>query len=255
MTTTIRGTQTVSRALGVLREISNHHPTGVSIGKIASAESLDRATAYRLASCLAEFGLVTRDATKRYRLGIEATSLGLASMRKAPIIGKIQPVMRRLARRTEDTVFLVVRNGDYGHCVHYEEGAYPIKAMVMQVGGMRALGLGSASLTLLSKQPTSEIEALYARHAEEFKPYGVTLYRLNQLLSRARKNGFASTQDLITKGVNAVGVGFELRPGSYAAISVAAIATRMQQHRSNGIAQLIAEELKATGFQPFEMAI
>src|SRR5690606_15889502 len=155
-------------------------------GEIASAKDLDRATAYRLASCLVESGLVTRDAAKRYRLGIEATSLGLASMRKAPIIGQVQPVMRRLARRTEDTVFLVVRNGDYGHCVHYEEGAYPVKAMVLQVGGMRALGLGSASLALLSKETDSEVEALYLRHAEEFVPYGVTLYQLDRLLSQTK---------------------------------------------------------------------
>lgn len=43
--------------------------------------ALDRATAYRLVSSLVEFGLVTRDASRNYRLGIEAMQLGLAAMR------------------------------------------------------------------------------------------------------------------------------------------------------------------------------
>jgi len=253
MVTSIRGTQAVSRALGVLRQISNHHPAGINIGEIASAEGLDRATAYRLASCLVVSGLVTKDAAKRYRLGAEATSLGLSSMRQAPIIGHVQPVMRRLARRTEDTVFLVVRSGDYGHCLHYEQGAYPVKAMVMHVGGMRALGLGSASLTLLSRQSSTEVEALYARRVDEFKSYELSLYKLNQLLSKTRKDGFASTQGLITKGVSGVGVGFELRSGSYGAISIAAITSRMPEQRRDWMVQLIIEELTTTGFQPFRV--
>src|SRR5690606_1775285 len=139
----------------------------------------------------------------------------------------------------------------YGHCLHHEEGAYPVRAMVLQVGGMRVLGLGSASLTLLAQLPDMEIEALYARHIDEFKPYGLTPYQLKRLLLSTKKNGFADTHSLVTKGVSGVGVGFELRPGNYAAISIAAIANRMQEPRKDWIAQLIIEELTRTGFKTF----
>lgn len=70
--------------------------------------------------------------------------------------------MQRLARRTDDTVFLVVRSGDYGHCLHCEEGSYPVKALVLQVGGMRILGIGSAGVTLLSALPDDEVTGLIA---------------------------------------------------------------------------------------------
>ena len=45
--------------------------------------ALDRATVHRLVSSLVEFGLVTRDASRNYRLGIEAMQLRLAAMRSA----------------------------------------------------------------------------------------------------------------------------------------------------------------------------
>src|SRR5690606_5427785 len=146
----IKGTQSVFRAMGVLQCVAHMHPAGITIGELAQSSQLDRATAYRLASCLAESGFVERDANKVYRLGLQAMQLGLAAMRAAPLLTACKPLMQRLARRTEDTVFLVVRTGDYAHCLHCEEGLFPVKALVLQVGGMRVLGLGSAGMSLLS---------------------------------------------------------------------------------------------------------
>lgn len=246
----IKGTQTVARAMGLLKQIANRHPDGIGIGELAESEALDRATAYRLASSLVQSGLAERDATKTYRLGIESMLLGLAAMRSAPIVARVRPAMQRLARRTEDTVFLVVRNGDYGHCLHCEEGSFPVKALVLQVGGMRVLGIGSAGVTLLSMFSDDDVEALYARHAGEFGPGGPRLPQLKRLLAQTRDQGFANTDSLVTEGVSGVGMSFEISPGNYAAVSVAAISSRMHQQRKLWIAQLIAEELTTDGFAP-----
>lgn len=246
----MKGPQTVIRALTLLRYIAGIHPHGIAIGALAEMAELDRATAYRLVSSLVEFGLVTRDPSKNYRLGIEAMQLGLAAMRSAPIIDRVRPVMQRLARRTDDTVFLVVRNGDYGHCIHCEEGSYPVKALVLQVGGMRVLGIGSAGVTLLSTLPDNEVDALYRRHLEEFKPRGPSVSKLKKLLEETRRHGYADTIDLVTDGVSGVGMRFEIATGSQAAISIAAIKGRMTSERKIWIARLIAEELRASEFNP-----
>ncbi|MEG0000744.1 IclR family transcriptional regulator [Comamonas sp.] len=246
----MKGSQTVIRALTLLRHIAAIHPHGINVGTLAELAALDRATAYRLVSSLVEFGLVTRDASKNYRLGIEAMQLGLAAMRSAPIIDRVRPVMQRLARRTDDTVFLVVRSGDYGHCLHCEEGSYPVKALVLQVGGMRILGIGSAGVTLLSALPDDEVEALYKRHFEELKPRGPSIAQLKKLLGETRQRGYADTNDLVTDGVSGVGMRFEIETGSHAAISIAAINSRMSAQRKAWIAGLIAEELRTGNFLP-----
>ena len=244
MNTSTKGAQAVFRALGLLRHKSRHHPQGIGIAELAVEAALDRTTAYRLVSSLLEFGLVERDSARHYRLGVEAMQLGLAAMRSAPVVERLRPIMRRLARRTEDTVFLVVRNGDYGHCLHCEEGAYPVKAMVLQVGGMRVLGIGSAGITLLSTLSDEEISSLYQRHRDEFDPRGLDVNTLRRLVSQTRRRGYADTADLAADGVSGVGMRFEFASGSQAALSVAAIRSRMQPDRKAWIAQLIAEELQ-----------
>ncbi|AZW11839.1 IclR family transcriptional regulator [Bordetella bronchiseptica] len=250
MTATMKGAQAVSRALSLLRHISHGHPHGIGIAELAIAAQLDRTTAYRLASSLVEFGLVERDPARNYRLGVEAMQLGLAAMRSAPVVERLRPIMRRLARRTEDTVFLVVRNGDYGHCLHSEEGSYPVKALVLQVGGMRVLGIGSAGSTLLANLPDDEIAALYQRHQDEFDPRGLSLGKLRRLVQQTRRRGYADTADLVADGVSGVGMRFEFASGSQAALSVAAIRSRMPPERKAWIAQLIAEELQLGDFIP-----
>lgn len=248
----MRGTQTVARALTLLRHVSGAHPQGVGIAELAEMAELDRATAYRLVSSLVEFGLVERDATRHYRLGVEAMQLGLASMRSAPIVERMRPIMRRLARRTEDTVFLVVRNGDYGHCLHYEEGPYPVKALVLQVGGMRVLGVGSAGMTLLSALSDDEVGALYQRHLGEFQTRNVHLSDLHRWVDETRRLGYSNTTDLVTDGVSGVGVRFEMPTGSQGAISIAAIRSRMQSDRKHWIAGVMAEELRLGDFVPIK---
>lgn len=245
----VKGAQAVSRALSLLRHISRAHPEGIAIAELALVAELDRATAYRLATTLCQYGLAERGDKRLYRLGVEAMQLGLAAMRSAPILERLRPVMRRLARRTEDTVFLVVRSADYGHCLHCEEGAYPVKTLVLQVGGMRVLGIGSAGVTLLSMLPDEEIKALHQRHQGEFAN-GPGLTKLMRLVAETRQRGYADTADLVSDGVSGVGMRFELPTHSHAAVSVAAIRSRMTAERKQWIAALIAEELRNSGFAP-----
>ncbi len=244
-------TQSVSRALDLLRRVAGLHPDGATITDLAKAAKLDRITANRLIKTLALAGFVERgDGNKRYRLGMQAMQIGLASMKRAPLLEPCRPLMKRLARMTEDTVFLVVRNGDYAHCLHYEEGRSPVRTLVLQVGGMRVLGVGSAGVTLLSRQDDASIEAIYKRHEEEFRPSGLTLARIRDLVDKTRKQGFSATDGLVHEGVSGVGISFDVGEDGYAAISVAAVTSKMNYERKMWITRTVAAELRAAGFTP-----
>lgn len=248
----VQGAQAVYRAVELLKLVSLNHAHGISLTELVAIAGMDRTTVYRLLSSLQDTGLVERDALKTYRLGLEAMQLGLSTMRRVPILERCRPLMMRLARRTEDTVYLVVRNGDYAHCIHYEEGAFPIKALVLQVGGLRLLGVGSAGSALLATLPDKEIEALHARQQLEFPPERRELATLKRQVAQTRRRGWTNTDNLVAEGVSGLGVAFEVTPATYAAISVGAISSRMRQERCLWVAQVMFEELRASGWQPFQ---
>ena len=246
----VHGAQAVFRAVELLKLVGLNHERGIALPALVASTGLERTTAYRLLSSLEETGLVARDERKLYRLGLEAMQLGLATMSRVPILERCRPMMIRLARRTEDTVYLVVRNGDFAHCIHYEEGAFPIKALVLQVGGLRLLGVGSAGSALLATLTDAEVESFHARRHTELPVERRALAQVRRQITQTRRRGYACTDNLVAEGVSGVGVYFEVTPGTYAAISVGAIRSRMGEARRTQIAQIMFEELRASGWQP-----
>jgi DNA-binding IclR family transcriptional regulator len=244
------GSQSVDRALDLLRRVAGLHPDGATVTDLAKAADIDRTTAHRLLKSLEAAGFVERGEGKRIRLGMQAMQIGLASMKRAPILEACRPMMKRVAHLTEDTVFLVVQNGDYAHCLHYEEGTSPVRTLVLPVGGMRVLGVGSAGMALLARHPDAAIEGIYARHSEEFKPAGLALPKIHQIIERTRKCGFSSTAGLVHEGVSGVGMSFDIGEGGYAAISIAAIRSRMGEERIGRLRDMMFTELQAAGFTP-----
>lgn len=226
------------------------HESGIELADLVAATGLDRTTAYRLASTLVQAGFAERDGRKRYRLGIESMQLGLAAMSRAPVLSACRSAIQTIARQTEDTVYLIVRNGDFDHALHVEEGAFPIKTVTTIVGALRPLGLGTAGIALLATLPDEEIKGLYQRHAEEYELKGMSFLRLHQIVQRTRRNGYSETDGIITPGVFGVGVAFAMSPGSRVAISVAAIKQRMTTVRRAWVAELIAKEVCKLGFTP-----
>jgi DNA-binding IclR family transcriptional regulator len=243
-----RGAQAVFRAIDLLKLVGLNHEHGISLASLVAATGLDRGTAYRLLSSLLQSGMLARDDDKLYRLGLESMQLGLATMSRAPIMDRCRPAMIRIARRTEDTVYLVVRNGDYAHCVHYEQGTFPIKALVLQVGGLRLLGVGSAGTALMSTLTDAELASFHARHASKLPAERSSLSHLRRQMALIRKQGYACTDNLVATGVSGVGMAFQVTPGTYAAISVGAIRSRLDDERREWIAGLMKEELQNSGW-------
>lgn len=205
-----RGTQSLHRALELLHIITTLHPEGALISDIADAAGLARSTTSRILAALTSKGYIRRDRDHCYRLGIEAMRLGIAAMKDAPLIEKCRLIMRSLARQTEDTVFLVVPNADYGQCLHIEHGSFPIKAITSLVGDVRLLGLGTAGQAILALRDTGEIKQLYERHSGAFGSRGLSLDSLLSALQRTRRNGYSSTHNLNTPGVSGVGIAFSV---------------------------------------------
>ncbi|SDM11060.1 transcriptional regulator, IclR family [Oryzisolibacter propanilivorax] len=238
------GAQSLRRALQLLRLLAEHQEQGIRLTDTVAATGLERSTVHRLLSCLVEERFAERDgAGKAYRLGVDAMQLGFASMRRAPLVDMLRPLMQRLARLSGDTVFLVIRQGDYCLCLHREEGHFPVKVFTTDVGGRRLLGLGAGGLALLAALEDAEAERIFERHAPEYAQAGFTRESLLQAVRRTRSTGWADIVDTLTTGVSGVGITFAASASTQAAISFGAITPRLPPQRKAEMAQLLQAQL------------
>ncbi len=242
--TSTAGAQSLRRALQLLRLLAQHQDDGVKLTDVIAASGLERSTAHRLLSCLVEEQFAERDPdNKVYRLGMDAMQLGFASMRRVPLVESCRALMQKLARMSGDTVFLVIRQGDYCVCLHREEGHFPVKVFTTNVGERRLLGIGAGGLALMATLTDAEIEHTLERHAVEYEQAGFTLARMAHAVRETRKHGYADINDTITTGVSGVGCTFAASPTTLAAISFGAITQRLPPARKTEMAQLLIDQL------------
>ena len=238
------GAQSLRRALQLLRLLAQHQEDGLKLSDVITASGLERSTAHRLLSCLVEEQFAERDPDgKAYRLGIDAMQLGFASMRRVPLVDSCRALMQKLARMSGDTVFLVIRQGDYCVCLHREEGHFPVKVFTTDVGGRRLLGIGAGGLALMAMLPDDEIERILDRHAQEYERAGFTPSSMAQAVRKTRLTGYADITDTITVGVSGVGRTFAASSTTLAAISFGAITPRLPADRKREMAQLLITQL------------
>lgn len=238
------GAQAMRRSLQVLRALGAHHEDGLGVNEVVAITHLERSTAHRLLTCLVEEQFAERDTiTRRYRLGLEAMRLGFASLKRAPLVATFQPVLQRLARISEDTVFLLARQGDYTVCLAREEGAFPVKIFSTRVGDIRPLGVGVAGMAILATAPDEEIARIRTQHAAAFDAAGLIPAQMSKVIARTRRTGYSEMVDTVTQGVAGVGAAIPDPAAPFAAISIASIKPRMSSSRRAELGQLLLKTL------------
>ena len=236
-----RGARSTERTLALLQLLAPRHAAGMPLRELVAASGLDRTTTYRLLGALVRAGLAQREPGTLYRLGDGALALGLAALQRPPVIERCLPVMRALARRSGEPVFLVVRSGDYSHCLHLEQGPRPVRTFIDSVEHLRLLGLGIPSFTFLARMDDAEIAAHYARHADVYQDRRMGLAKMQRLVRQTREQGFAQIN---AQGLGGVGMHFALGAGGDAGLGIVAPAARIPKARGPALVELLREEMR-----------
>lgn len=240
-----KGLQSIHRAVSILSVVSRNNDRGIRLSEICDEVGLKTTTTHRLLASLVEEGLVTHDPfSKRYHLGLELFYLGGAAYQYS-ILEYCRAAMEKIARETEDTVFLSMRSGASGVCLKRVEGAYPVRALTLDEGSRRPLGVGASNLAILANLPDEQIKKVLAFNRELYAYYNnQTEKDIRRLIMQARELGYALYDKILSGDVTAVGLPIRNQRGEVvAAISVAAITSRMESERLKKIVELIKLEI------------
>ncbi|HVY85588.1 MAG TPA: IclR family transcriptional regulator [Caulobacterales bacterium] len=239
-----QGTQTVQRAIMILRLMTRRGAPGWRLSEITKASNLPHPTTSRLLKCLVEEGLVVRDAvTKRYRLGPLNFELGLASGVKLEFREQLRPVLERIAAESGDTVYLHLRSGLEVVCIDRVDGATPLRPMTVDIGGRRPLGFGAAGVAFLAAMDEDRVqETVKALEREIANHARVTSNGMMRAVTAARANGYGVVRDTTVLGVSAVGIVLPARNGRpMLGLSIATPTERLSSARIQQFFALLSE--------------
>ena len=112
-----RYSQSLEFGLAILRCFSPQHPV-LGIFDIADQLGMGRSTTHRYVITLVALGYLEQGASRKYRLGIRPTDLGIASLNSAYIRDPARPHLEKLHRSTRYSVGLGVL--DRTHVVYID---------------------------------------------------------------------------------------------------------------------------------------
>ena len=244
----VRGTQSVRRALQLLRCVAKYNDEGVKLAQLVRDEGLDRITTYRLMTCLVEEQFVDRDGEQLYRLGPQAVLLGSLLPQPTPLLRRFVPVMKRIGRIGGDTVFLMMRQGDFVYCAHREEGSSPIKILTTSIGQRRLIGTGTGGTAVLGFMDQAEIAGTFARNAAAYTEKGIDEEVLQSMSKAVREQGCALVLDSFGEvGVAGFGMAFRMGEHGMGAFSIATLTARFGFERQHKMRQMFETELRSLG--------
>lgn len=246
----VAGTQSVRRALAVLRLVAKYRDDGIRLVQVVRESGLDRGTAYRLLSCLVEEQFIDRGDDNRYYLGPEAVLLGSLLPRPTSLLTRFLPVLRRVARISGDTTFLMMRQGDYVFCLHREEGSSQVRVLTTNIGQRRSLGTGTGGTAVFEFMQDSEIQAIHERHEAEYADIGLTTEQVLRMAHDVRRQGYAEVYESFDE-IGTVGLGIAFRIGHHGmgSISLATLTARLSKERREALLELMRKELRDLGLR------
>ncbi len=232
-TGTVRsGTQSIERVVSMLRVVASRGRNGMRLGDVATASGLPTSTCFRMLQRLELEGMVERHpVTRKYFLGPLLHELGLLTRPRFQLAERCELALTEIAEETKDTVYLSERRGLEAICTARALGDYPIKALTLDVGIRRPLGVGAGGLAILCALPPDEANEIISANAQRYAKLSVLdPARVKAAVEEGRARGFAFLDSAVVAGTAAVGVAL---PAVYplAAISVAAISSRLDAAR------------------------
>lgn len=221
--------KTLARGLRVMSAFTPDQPT-LTLSALASQLSLDPGTMFRFVYTLEYLGYLRREPESgAYRLTSRVLELGRSVHQNDELRSAALPFMEELARATEETVSLAVRDGLDILVVAQVESRRPVTVRGW-LGERQPTYCTAQGKTLLAYLPPAEQEQLLAAlKLEAYGPRTITdRAALQSELRQTAQRGYALNNDEMDAGLRAVAAPVFSHSGAIiAALSIDAPVTRI----------------------------
>jgi len=222
--------QVLSRAAAILKALESNRD-GLTIAELSVATELPRPTVQRIVHSLQKDGLMCNTGRGK-RVGLGPELLRLALSVHLDISKVLQPVMDALSGEIQETVNLLVQNGNMAVCVTQSCFVQELQ-IAPKIGNELPLHASASGKAILASMPEEHAKKLLGPGRWERRTTN-TIIRWDDLvpdLDQVRITGIATDFDEHTDGVAALAVPLSTLCGKLHALAVPAPTHRLQQKR------------------------
>jgi IclR family acetate operon transcriptional repressor len=235
----LRHIQSLERGMRLLHVIARSREPLAGV-EVADRARINRSTAWRLLATLEQGGMVERDATGRYEIGLELFTLAAAS-RWGAVIRRARPTLEALSAEVNETTALTVVQGGSFEVLDQVDGPHALA--VRWVGTPMPLLTTSVGKLMLADMPEHELDRYVQRPIEVRTPRTLTdPADIRAELDEVRQTGLGVSLGDYELGVNGVSAAARDSHGRMvAAVSVTGPDVRLSEGRIREIAPLLRD--------------
>jgi IclR family pca regulon transcriptional regulator len=205
-----RYSQSLERGLAILSCFSPRRPI-LGIADIADELGMSRSTTHRYVITLVALGYLEQGASRKYRLGLRVTDLGMSALGATGLHEHAHPYLEELRQRTSYTVSIAVLEGTdvlYVDRVRSLRRGRTVREAELHPGSRLPAYCSAMGKVLLANVPAREQrELLASMKLARRGPNTITGKRaLRKQLGAAREQGFAREDEELAGGMRAVAV-------------------------------------------------
>jgi DNA-binding IclR family transcriptional regulator len=238
------GTQSIERAVAVLRDVAAHYRQGARLTDIAQRCEIDRGTACRVLACLVRENLVEqRRSDKRYMPGQGLFELGLSVADHRALQEVSRQSMERAARRFSGSSFVYVRSGVDVVCIARSDHE-PMRGAMAQPGTRRPMPALAAGLAILTRLSPDEAGSIVTNYLEQLAQEDrVNASGRRKMVQRSLKLGYGFNDGYVARGLASVAVPIlDLNDRPFASLSVVNIGDPSFAQRAEEVAASLRKE-------------
>jgi len=232
---------TADRALDILGMFDETTST-IAASDVATMLGVARSTAYRYVQSLVQSRFLEEAQPSRFRLGNRILELATIARRGWGVSEAARPVMRRLCAELGETVLLTRLTGNAVVCLEREEAPAQLIRISYERGQILPINAGAAAFVLLAWLEESALNALLeSATLQRFTSHTLTSPEALRLrLAETAEQGFGISEGELDEHVLGVAAPIRDSDGTVqAAISMAAVSTRIEKARLPQIVDLV----------------
>lgn len=225
--------KTLSFALEVLKMFTKDKPSWGG-RELAAALNENHTKIYRILETFEKHNFLVKDKeTKKYSLGIAIWELGNIIADKYQLKDIIEPILKKISKNTNESVFLTKLVNDEGLTLAAVESDSKIRYSV-SVGSRAPLYVGASYRSILAHMPEEFIDDYLNRELIKYTDNTMTSpEQIKKDLNIILKNGYAISKGEYTEDVTAVAIPIFHRNEIFGSLTVSGPTHRIQDEQIN----------------------